>query len=82
MSLAEEPDLKFAESESFGMNRCQIVTDGLLKAFYGGQDSAVDKMSAILSQFSSVGIDLRHPYRNRDSENIYHSFGVISERRD
>ena len=77
MSLAEEPDLKFAESESFGMNRCQIVTDGLLKAFYSGQDSSVERMSAILSQFSAVGIDLRHPYLNCDSENIYYSLGLI-----
>jgi HopA1 effector protein family len=78
ISLAEEPDKKFAQSESFGMNRCQIVTDGLLKAFYSGQDSSVERMSTILSQFSTVGIDLRHPYLNHDSENIYHSFGVIS----
>jgi HopA1 effector protein family len=78
ISLAEEPDLKFAQSESFGMNRCQIVTDGLLKAFYSGQDLSVERMSTILSQFSAVGIDLRHPYLNHDSENIYYSFGEIS----
>jgi hypothetical protein len=74
MSVAEEPNLKFAQSESFGMNRCQIVTDGLLKAFEAGQDSSAERMSAILAQFAMVGIDLQHPYLNRDSENIYHSF--------
>ncbi len=77
MSVAEEPNLKFAQSESFGMNRCQIVTDGLLKAFEAGQDSSAERMSAILAQFALVGIDLQHPYLNRDSENIYHSFPLV-----
>lgn len=75
LGLAEEPDLKFAERESFGMNRCQIVADGLLAAFYGGHDPDTTRMSAILGQFSTVGIDLQHPYLNSGSENIYQSFG-------
>jgi hypothetical protein len=73
LGVAEEPDLKFADRESFGMNRCQIVADGLLAAFYEGQNSVSEKMSAILSQFSKVGIDLQHPYLNSDSENIYYA---------
>jgi HopA1 effector protein family len=75
LGLAEEPDLKFVERESFGMNRCQIVADGLLTAFYEGQDADAERMSAILAQFSKVGIDLQHPYLNTDSKNIYHAFG-------
>lgn len=74
LGLAEEPDLKFAERESFGMNRCQIVADGLLTAFDEGKNADTERMSAILAQFSKVGIDLRHPYLNSDSENIYHTF--------
>lgn len=74
LGLAEEPDLKFAERESFGMNRCQIVADGLLSAFYEGQDSESERMSAIVSQFARVGIDLDRPYLNSDSENIYRAF--------
>jgi hypothetical protein len=74
LALAEEPDLKFVERESFGMNRCQIVADGLLTAFDEGQDSSTERMSAIVGQFSKVGIDLQHPYLNSDSENIYHVF--------
>jgi HopA1 effector protein family len=56
------------------MNRCQIVADGLLTAFDEGQNADTDRMSAILAQFSKVGIDLQHPYLNSDSENIYHAF--------
>jgi hypothetical protein len=74
LGLAEEPDLKFVERESFGMNRCQIVADGLLTAFYAGQNSNTEKMSAIVEQFDKVRIDLEHPYLNSDSENIYQVF--------
>jgi HopA1 effector protein family len=71
LGLAEEPDLKFAERESFGMNRCQIVADGLLRAFDAGQDSYSEKMSAILTQFAIGGINLHYPYLNSGSEDIY-----------
>ncbi len=74
LGLAEEPDLKFVERESFGMNRCQIVADGLLAAFYERQDSDAEKLSAISVQFAMVGIDLKHPYLNSGSDNIYHAF--------
>jgi hypothetical protein len=74
LGLAEEPDLKFSERESFGMNRCQIVADGLLTAFDEGKDASTERMNAILAQFSQVGIDLQHPYLNSDSENIYLAF--------
>jgi hypothetical protein len=74
LGLAEEPDLKFVERESFGMNRCQIVADGLLTAFYEGLDSEAEKMSEIVAQFATIGINLQHPYLNIDSENIYQAF--------
>lgn len=71
LGLAEEPDQKFAVQESFGMNRCQIVANGLLEAWYQGDDSPEVRMQAILGQFSRLGIDLRHPYLNANSEDIY-----------
>jgi hypothetical protein len=39
LALAEEPDCKFAAVESFGMNRCQIVANGLLEAWQNGDES-------------------------------------------
>ncbi len=71
LGLAEEPDQKFAERESFGMNRCQIVANGLLELFYQGQNAYAERMSAIADQFSLVGIDLQHPHINSGSEDIY-----------
>jgi HopA1 effector protein family len=71
LSVAEEPNQKFGERESFGMNRCQIVANGLLEAFYQGKDSILERMELIYKHFSEVGIDLQNPHLNSDSEKIY-----------
>jgi len=71
LGLAEEPDQKFGVQESFGMNRCQIVANGLLEAWYQGDESIEGRMQAIIKQFFSLGIDLQRPYVNANSEDIY-----------
>ena len=76
LGLAEEPDQKFASGESFGMNRCQIVANGLLEAWHQRDDSTEGRMKAIAQQFSVMGIDLQHPYLNAGSEDIYQLLDV------
>lgn len=76
LALAEEPDQKFAAQESFGMNRCQIVTNGLLEAWQKGDASPEGRMVAVRQHFSLLGIDLQHPYLNAKSENIYTSLDL------
>ncbi|OUL23066.1 hypothetical protein BV378_24645 [Nostoc sp. RF31YmG] len=71
LGLAEEPDQKFAVKESFGMNRCQIIANGLLVAWHQGDDSADGRMQAIFEQFSLLGIDLQRSYLNANSQDIY-----------
>jgi hypothetical protein len=71
LGLAEEPDKKFALQESFGMNRCQIVANGLLEAWHQGDNSPEGKMQAILGYFSLLGIDVQRVYLNANSEDIY-----------
>jgi hypothetical protein len=71
LALAEEPDQKFAERESFGMNRCQIIANGLLEAWNQGKNSSDEKMQLIFEQFVLSGIDLNHTHLNADSEDIY-----------
>ncbi len=71
LALAEEPDQKFAERESFGMNRCQIIANGLLEAWYQGKNLPDEKIQAIFEQFSLSGIDSNQTYLNADSKNIY-----------
>jgi HopA1 effector protein family len=75
LGLAEEPDRKFAERESFGMNRCQIIANGLLSSLARGNNSTTDRMAAILEQFNSVGISLEQPHLNSDSSDIYNAIG-------
>ncbi len=74
LSLAEEPNQKFVEKESFGMNRCQIIANGLLKAWYQGDNSIDGRMQAINTEFSHLGIDLAKAYLNAGSEDIYQSW--------
>lgn len=71
LALAEEPDRKFATKESFGTHRCQLVANGLLQARENGDESPENRMTAILQNFSRLGIDVNHPYLNANSEDIY-----------
>ncbi|HLO83396.1 MAG TPA: T3SS effector HopA1 family protein [Nostocaceae cyanobacterium] len=71
LGLAEEPDQKFTENESFGLNRCQIVANGLLEAWHQGDNSTEGKIKAILRNFSLLEIDIQRPYLNANSEDIY-----------
>jgi hypothetical protein len=71
LSLAEEPDYKFAVQEDFGMNRCRIIANALLEAWYKGENSKQGRMTCIHKHFSQLGIELQHPYINANSEDIY-----------
>ena len=71
LALAEEPDCKFAAVESFGMNRCQIVANGLLEARATGDESPQSRMASIHQHFSLLGIDWQHSYLNANSLDIY-----------
>jgi hypothetical protein len=71
LSTAEEPNQKFGEKESFGLNRCQIVANGLLEAWHEGDDSPETRMKSILQQFALLSVDLQYPYLNANSEDIY-----------
>jgi hypothetical protein len=71
IGLAEEPDCKFSSQESFGMNRCQIVTLGLLEAWQKGDVSPEVRMASILKSFAMFGVNLQRPYLNHHSEDIY-----------
>ncbi len=77
LALAEEPDNKFAERESFGMNRCQIIANGLLEAWYRNKKLPDEEMQCIIEQFSSSGVDLNHTYLNANSEDIYKIFSEL-----
>ncbi|MDJ0737397.1 MAG: T3SS effector HopA1 family protein [Nostocaceae cyanobacterium] len=73
LALAEEPDQKFTSVESFGMNRCQIIANGLLSAWNKGDNSPEARMEAIEEQFTLLGISLHRTHLNVNSEDIYHT---------
>ncbi len=71
LSIAEEPNSKFADSESFGTNRCQIIANALLEARQQGDESIEYRMTCIHKHFSLLSIDLQRPYLNANSQDIY-----------
>jgi hypothetical protein len=73
LGVAEEPNNKFVDQESFGMNRCQIVANSLLESFQQGQNSYSDKMDEIMSRFALADIGLQHPHINSGSKDIYYT---------
>ena len=71
VGLAEEPNRKFSIKDSFGLNRCQIIANGLLTCWRNQDESPEARLHCILAEFSQAGIDLRRPYLNFNSEDIY-----------
>jgi hypothetical protein len=71
LSVAEEPQQKFSAQESFGLNRCQIVARGLLAARESGDESAENRLAAILHEFDQLGLSLERPHLNPGSVDIY-----------
>ena len=71
LSCAEEPEDKFGEKESFGTNRCQMIANGLIAAWQGGNNHPESRMKAIFEQFALHKIKLEYPYLNAHSEDIY-----------
>ncbi len=71
LACAEEPHHKFAEQDSFGTNRCQIVANALLDAWQQTNNTPAERMTAILRHFSLMEIDLLYPYLNPKSQDIY-----------
>lgn len=74
LGLAEDPGNSETTQERFGINRCQIVADSLLRIWQNGENSIEARMRSIHQHFSSLGIGLQHPYLNAGSEDIYIPF--------
>ena len=71
LGLAEEPSEKFTARESFGLNRCQMVAEGLLDAQRRKAHTPEQRSAAVLAQFEHRGIDVQRPYLNPAAEDIY-----------
>jgi HopA1 effector protein family len=67
LGLAENP----GPSESFGMHRCWLVAEGMVRAHEEG-DKSVDKwLQTVAARFAEEGLSLEKPYLNPGSSNDY-----------
>ncbi|TAE59458.1 MAG: hypothetical protein EAZ87_09570 [Nostocales cyanobacterium] len=71
LACAEEPDQTFADQESFGTHRCQMIANGLISAWQEGDNSSESRMAAIFKEFKAHKISMQHPYLNYRSQDIY-----------
>lgn len=71
LSLAEEPDNKKALQGGFGKHRCQIIAGALQEAWQSENNSVSTRINFLLQYFSNAAIDLKFPYLNANSIDIY-----------
>ncbi len=63
VGLAEDP----AGGESFGMNRCRIVAEGLWNAHAERASTDAARLACVLAQFERNGLSLHRPHVNAGS---------------
>ncbi|AFZ36755.1 hypothetical protein Sta7437_3248 [Stanieria cyanosphaera PCC 7437] len=71
LSLAEEPTAKTSAMENFGLHRFKPIAKGLITAWQQGDNLPQQKIELILEYFSEQQIDLKYPYLNANSEDVY-----------
>jgi hypothetical protein len=75
LGLSEQPLYPFIPQERFGLNRFQVLAEGLIHAWRQGENSASEREASILRSFSNYKIDLRYPYLSF-GEGDCHSFSL------
>ncbi len=63
LGIAESP----IDGNSFGMNRMQMVSTGLLNAFYLNKTSVADRIGMITDIFNANNVDINVPFLNERS---------------
>lgn len=67
VGLAEDP----AEGDSFGMHRCRLLAEGLVRGWERGATSVDERLAVVLETFEQAGIDPERPYLNPGSASDY-----------
>lgn len=63
IGMAEEPNT----GESFGMNRCRLVAEGITDAWMGSDQTSSGRLEAISKRFEQNGFNLQMPYLGPES---------------
>lgn len=67
LGIAEDP----GRGESFGLHRCNVLAEGLVRAYERGAHSLPDRIAVVEETFSEYHISLHAPYLNPGSEDAY-----------
>lgn len=68
LALAEEPR---PAGDSFGMHRCRLLADAIIRAHERGAGSAQARLEDVEARFTEEGISLDRPYLNPESADDY-----------
>ena len=68
------PGIGLAESpagESFGLHRCHLIADGLVRSQTEGRTDAAGRLDCVLACWADAGLDVERPYLNPGSQDVY-----------
>jgi hypothetical protein len=68
LALAEDPG---AGTESFGMNRCRLLAEGIVDAAERGAGLVAERMEVVAAHFGQAGVSLEQPYLRPGSVDSY-----------
>lgn len=75
LGLAEDPP----GQESFGLNRCRLLAEGLIAAHAAGLDDAPARLTQVIAAFESAGVSLDRPHLNPGSTAGYRIYSLQRE---
>jgi hypothetical protein len=67
LGLAEDP----GQGESYGLHRCMLLAEGLVRAYESGIRDPGTRLGAIAQRFVEAGLDLDRPYLRAGSTAAY-----------
>jgi HopA1 effector protein family len=68
LALAEDPG---AGTESFGMNRCRLLAEGIVDAAERGAGSVAERTEVVAAHFAQAQVSLERPYLRPGSVDSY-----------
>ena len=57
--------------ESFGLHRCNLIADGLVRSRTEGRTEAAGRLDCVLACWADAGLDVERPYLNPGSQDVY-----------
>ena len=66
LGLAESP-----ANESFGLHRCRLIADGLVRSRTEGRTDTAGRLDCVLACCADEGLDIERPYLNPGSQDVY-----------